>query len=381
MHRLSRPVYFVLAVSFFLYPAFRVSSDSKTVEPFIMPSARFSALGGGHTAVADDFYAIFLNPAAFADVKNVFSAAELTLSTYGPILEIIDLLREDSGSVSDLDLTGIVGPGGLATGFDLGGPLSLGWVGKGLGLGIFNRIKTTAAISGAYLRPYVSAEILFTGGYAFRIIGMDNHKLDAGFLGKGFFRGALDMKTAIFSIDSLEPMDSPFGTNLGFGLDLGIRYSFREDLKFALVCYDVYSPVLVTPYDSFSDFGDSGASGSPSYATVKRRLDTGVSYRVRSVFLDRYISRLTVMADYHDFLDLFSLIPRNPILNIGIGVEVALLNVLSFRLGVTDALPAFGFGLDLTFMTLDFAIFGRELGLDPGKQPVYAMSIGMLFRY
>ena len=347
----------------------------------MMPSARFSALGGGHTAVADDFYAIFLNPAAFADVKSEFSAAEITLSTYGPVFEIIDLLRNNSGSVADVDLTGIAGPGGLAAGFDLGGPLSLGWVGKGLGLGIFNRIKTTAAISGAYLRPYVAAEILFTGGYAFRIIGTDNHKLDAGFLGKGFFRGALDMKTTLFSVSSFDPMDSPFGTNLGFGLDLGIRYGFRENFNLAVVCYDVYSPVLVTPYDSFSDFGDSGSSGSSSYATVKRRLDAGISYRIRSVFLDRYISSLKIMADYHDFLDIFSLIPRNPVLNIGIGVEVALLNALSFRFGVSDALPAFGIGLDLSFMILDLAIFGRELGLDPGKQPVYAMSIGMLFRY
>ena len=221
---------------------------------------------------------------------------------------------------------------------------------------------------------------MFAGGYGFRIIGKDSHTLDAGFLGKGFFRGAFDMKTSIFSIDSLDPMESPFGTSLGFGVDLGVRYTFRESLSAAVVCYDVYSPVLLMPYDSFSDFG-SGSSGTSSYAIVKRRLDAGIAYRINSVFLSRYISRLTVMADYHDFLDLFALIPRNPILNAGLGLEAAMLKALTFRFGITDALPAFGFGLDLSFMTLDFAIFGRELGLDPGKHSVYAMSIGMLFRY
>jgi hypothetical protein len=90
---------------------------------------------------------------------------------------------------------------------------------------------------------------------------------------------------------------------------------------------------------------------------------------------------MTVMADYRDILDFTSLISRNPILNIGAGLELTVLNVLSFRVGITDALPSFGLGLDLTFMTLDFAIRGKELGLDPGIQPVYGLDLGLLFRY
>ena len=381
MRRLS-PGFFA-AVIFFLFCSVLPARGETKIDPFVMPSARFGALGGNHTAMGDDFYAIFLNPAAFADVKEQFSVAEITLSTYGPLLEIIDLFRDNNGSASSLDLSGIVGAGGFAAGFDMGGPLSLGWVGRGLGLGIFNRTRTSASLSGTKIRPLVSEEILITGGYALRIVDRDSHLLDAGFLGKGFFRGALNLEAPIFDASSLldDPTDQPFGTNLGLGLDLGLRYTFRENFSAALVCYDIYSPVLVSSYDAFSDFGDSSGSSSSSYATVKRRLDMGVKYRIRSGFIDRYISRLTVMADYHDFLDLFSLIPRNPILNIGMGVEITLLNALTFRAGIADALPAFGFGLDLSFMKLDFAIHGRELGLDPGIMSVYAMDIGLLFRY
>ncbi|MCL2479945.1 MAG: hypothetical protein FWF22_10605, partial [Treponema sp.] len=89
----------------------------------------------------------------------------------------------------------------------------------------------------------------------------------------------------------------------------------------------------------------------------------------------------TVMADYHDLLDLFSVIPRNPILNAGIGIEATVLNKLSFRFGMTDALPSFGIGLELGFMTLDMAIFGRELGIDPGQNSTYGLGLGLLFRY
>ena len=375
--------FFLLPV-LFLCIGFMVFGLPDIIDPFVMPSARFGALGGTHTAMGDDFYSLFINPAAFVDVKDEFSVAEITLSTYGPVLELIDVFRENSGSSDDLDISGIVGKGGIAAGFDLGGPVSLGWVGRGVGLGLFTRANTTAAVTGFKIKPIISSDILFVGGYAFKIYDKGSHLVNAGFLGKGFFRGALNLEAVIFDAASLldDPMEKPFGSYLGLGLDLGTKYTFRENLSFALVCYDIYSPALFTPYDSFNDFKEkTGSSGDSSYVTVKRRLDTGMAYRISSDFLDRYISRLTVMADYHDILDLWSLIPRNPILNIGLGLEMTLLNALTFRMGIADALPAFGFGLDLSFMILDFAIRGRELGLDPGVQSVYAMDIGLLFRY
>ena len=374
-----------MVLVFFSCVVFPIWAETKKIEPFVMPSARFGALGGSHVAMADDFYALFLNPASFRDVEEEISIAEITVSTYGPMLEIVDLFTSDNSDFSDIDLTGVIGTGGFSAGFDIGGPLSLGWVGRSLGLGIFNRVRTAAALYGSKIRPLTSGELLFVGGYAFRFIEKGSHILDGGFLGKGFFRGTLDLQAPIFDAESLldDPIGSPFDTNLGLGFDLGLRYTFRDNLAVALVCYDVYSPVLVTPYDAASDFGDKSgpSSDGPSYATVKRRLNAGVAYRLRTIALDQYISRLTLMADYRDFLDLFSLIPRNPILNVGVGAEIVLLNALTFRFGVTDALPAFGFGLDLTFMTIDFSIHGREMGLDPGRLSVYAMDIGLLFRY
>jgi hypothetical protein len=377
----SSPIIVVVLV----FLAFPFCLQGETIEPFVMPSARFAGLGGRHAAAGDDFYALFTNPAAFVDVNDQFSIAELSVSTYGPVFELIDLFRENAGSADDLDISGIVGSGGFAAGFEMGGPLSLGWVGRGLGLGIFNRVKSTAAVRGSKIRPLMSGEFLLVGGYSFRIVNINGHRLDAGFLGKGFFRGSLDMEASIFDAASLldDPMDRPFMTSLGLGLDLGIRYTFRENFTVALVCFDAYSPVLVTPYDSMTAFGDKAGPSDKgaSYATVDRQLDLGLRYRIRSVAIEKYISAITIMADYHDFSDLFALIPRNPVLNLGFGLEIKVLNALSFRFGLADALPAFGMGLDLAFMTLDFAIRGKELGLDPGVQPTYALDLGLLFRY
>jgi hypothetical protein len=365
------------------FALFHLSLFGETIAPFVMPSARSSGLGGNHTALADDFYSLFTNPAAFVGVEEEYSLAEITFTGYGPIFEILDLVMgSDFNSLEDLDLSGIIGDRGFAAGFDLGGPLALGWVGRGLGLGVFSRMKIDAAVNGLTLRPAVFGEILMVGGYSFRVLDIPDHVLDLGFLGKGFFRGALHLDASIFDVDKIfeDPLSKEFKTYLGLGLDLGIKYTFAENLSASLVCFDAYSPALVSAFSSYKAFQNNEVP-IRSYGTISPRLDLGLKYRIRSPFLDRYISNLSVMADYRDFLDLRSLIPRNPILNVGIGVELVLLNVLSLRAGISEALPAAGFGLDLTFMKLDCSIHGKELGIDPGIQPVYVLDMALLFRY
>ncbi|MDR3166805.1 MAG: hypothetical protein LBT93_02585 [Treponema sp.] len=355
----------------------------ESVEPFVMPSARAAAMGGNHVAYADDFYAIFTNPAAFVDIEEEFSVAELSLCAYGPVFEIVDFLQDVLYESKTLDISSILGPRGFAAGFDLGGPIALGWIGRGWALGFFNRTRFDTPITGTALRPQISEDTLLAGGYSFRLLNQQRHYLDLGFLGKGFYRGALKMDASMFDINTLlkEPSAYPFITYLGIGFDVGLRYSFGDNFSAALVCYDAYSPAVVSSYSSFSDFRSRKKALGVDYSLVKTRLDFGLKYRIHPSFLSRYISHLVIAADYRDFTDLFALIPRNPILNLGIGMEMVLLKVLSIRAGVTDALPSVGFGLDLSFMRLDCSMYGKELGFDPGIQSTYAVALGLLFRY
>ncbi|MDR2144444.1 MAG: hypothetical protein LBP29_08755 [Treponema sp.] len=343
-----------------------------------MPSARAAGFGGIHAAQGDDFSSLFSNPASFVGVEKQFSAAELSISLYGPVFELLDLAVNSSGTVN---ISPLVGPGGFAAGFDAGGPIALGWVGGGFGFGIFNRTTADARVTSTRIRPVTAEEVFLVGGYSFRVLDRLNHKLDFGFLGKGYYRAMLNLESSILNVTEMfdDISSRPFETHFGFGLDLGINYSFAGKLSLALVGYDVFSPALVTRYAAFSDYGSDGQQG---YAMVTPRLALGALYRIQNDFLDRYLSDFIVMLDYRDFLDPFiSLIPRNPVLNISMGVEIKLLRVLSLRAGIADALPALGFGLDMKILQFDFAMRGKDMGLDPGVQSVYAIDIGFLFRY
>ena len=373
---------FVLCVLVLLCFSTRLTAE--VIFPFVMPNARTAAIGGGHAALSDDFYSLFSNPASFLETDGKFNAVELTVSTFGPVFEIVDLLIAHAESWDDLDLSPIIGANGFAAGMDFGGPVSIGWVGKGLGLGMFTRMKSDATVSGLQLRPIVSAELLLVGGYSFRIIEKDSHILDAGFLGKGFLRTKLDFSSSILTAEKMfdHMWERPFTTILGLGFDLGLKYTFAKTFSAALVCFDAYTPVMVTTYASMEGFKNKDAPMEPGhYATVKPRLDLGFKYRLRSTFLDKYISNINILFDYHDFLDLGSVLPRNPMLNIGLGAEIVVLEKLSLRIGIADSLPAAGFGLDLSFMQLDCSIHGKELGLDPGIFSVYAVDFALHFRH
>jgi hypothetical protein len=353
------------------------------VAPFTVPSARLAAIGGTHAALTDDFSTLFTNPAGFAGVEKELSVLELSVSIYGPIFEIADLAGSD---LESLDISGIVGDNGANAGFDIGGPLALGWVGKGLGFGFFNRTTSDAVATGAGVKAAAGEDFLVLGGYAFRFEPKSGHIVDAGFLGKGFLRGSVELESSLLSVGDLfseSPFDErPFMSIAGVGLDLGVRYEYDRTLAVAIVCRDVYSPAMVTTYASTSDFFSGEDSiDSNSRGKIDPSLDIGVAYYPRFEAIERYVTGFVLLLDYRDLLGLAELVPRHPILNFAFGAEVVVLDALSLRLGIADALPCMGFGLDLRFARLDFAMRGVELGLDPGVNSVLAMDIGLLFRY
>jgi len=97
--------------------------------------------------------------------------------------------------------------------------------------------------------------------------------------------------------------------------------------------------------------------------------------------LGQVIDSLVFALDYKDILDLASPVPRNPILNVGLGVEARVLEIVTLRAGIDEALLSTGIGLDLGVFTINLAAYGAELGLDPGDRPYYNLLVDIDFKY
>jgi hypothetical protein len=360
-----------------------------------IPSARAAAMGGTHAALSDDLNTLFSNPAGFQGAESELSVAEITVGLSGPIFDIASVVVE--ASQTDIS-TVLTSPevqsllNGLYASMNLLGPISFGYVGRGLGFGIFN----TTVLPFVNSKPLtitatVSERLSLSGGYAFRIPFAEEskHNLDIGLLLKGFLEGQVELEKSflqlpeIFESISLATITGePFHFLTGIGFDLGVQYSFNDVIHAGLTGIDVFTPVLINSYTDVNAFLNGTEQPAASNALYPVKVNAGVMFKPKLNNI-RVISGLKFLLDYNDIFD-FLLHPssaRNPLLHIGAGIELEPLEILSIRAGFNEGLFSGGVGMDLTFFTLNAAMFGSELSSEPGLRPVYNILIGLEFRF
>jgi len=353
------------------------------VQPSVeLISPRDAALGGRHAALSDSFSSLMNNPAGFYSAPEEVSIAELTIGLKGPMFSLADVII--SGELSDLSEL----INGIYAGADLLGPLSFGYIGEGLGLGVYNQASLRMWSSNS-ITANVSAwdDIVLTGGYGYRLpFSGDVHALDAGILLKGGFRGMVDGGVSVIDIMDLDAstlLDEPFAFTSFIGIDLGLRYSMNETFAVGIVGRDVYTPTLTTEYADYNDFIDGVTPvNQDQYDTMQFKLDAGILYRP-AADLSRYaISDIKILLDYKDAVDflVYPLLSVNPVLHIALGAEITVLEILDVRLGLSEGLFAAGLGLDLNYFILNASMFGTERSTEPGLAPVYNLQLGLEFR-
>jgi hypothetical protein len=341
-------------------------------------SARAAAMGGFHTALADDSSVLFSNPAGLQSVERRITVAEGTLSFYESALEIAgEALAGDSGSSGNAI-------------YSLWGPLAFSYVNKGRGFGIYGS-------SNVYLRatgPIPAAEatleqnLVIIGARAFRIqLTRWRSTLDLGFSFVGFatlqgettadFREVLQSNATIFD---LLASGGTASSAMGVGVEFGLLYSFSNWLAVGIAGRN-FAFEQIREFASILDF-PMGASTS-NYIFIPLYLSAGILFRPPLSRLSRVVSDLAIAIDYHDIFDFLIYPPAatNPLLHIGAGLELKLLEILSLRAGYYQCLPSFGVGLDLSLFTLNLAYFGRERSREPGGYPIDCYTIGVEFTY
>lgn len=360
------------------------------------PSARAAALGGPHVVGVDDLGVLFTNPAGFRSARPLLSVAEVNVNVAGPIFGTAGVVIE-AADVSDpaqilLDddvLSLLSNFNAIA---NIGGPIAFGFVGDGLGFGFYNtsRISLTSVGAIPNITAAVFEDIMFIGGYAVRIpFGEDSiHVLDIGASLKAFVTASVEVERSVlelannFDIDETIILNEPFTLDVGIGVDLGIHYQIGDVLSFGLVARDLYTPISSSSYATTQDFLDSVAATSTATPVAPLNVAAGVQWSPQ-LGVQQAFSDLNVLLTYDDIFDFLTnpTEATNPILHVGLGVEMVMLEALSLRAGFNQGLFAAGLGLDLTVFQLNLSMFGTEQSAQPGLAPLYNVLLGVGFSF
>jgi hypothetical protein len=351
--------------------------------------AREAALGGAHIAYADAARSLQRNPAALASAPSGLVVSETSVKLSGPVFDMIGM------ATAGADLTNILSgignlfddSGRFYAALDLCGPLWGGFTLKGFGLNMGMRTRVTAnAASLLRIGALASEDVFVSAGYGYKIKGGSGTAWELGLGLKGFADFNLGLQTNILGITSVIQdvgglMDTlPIGSTYGVGLDAGLRFTAWNG-RFALGIsgIDALSHSWNWGYPSINGLVAAPLPGESDFVLQPCNLSAGLYIDPYLGVLGRYITALRIMLDYSDIIGSFAVGARNPVLNAAAGAELVLHDILSLRAGISEGLFSAGFGLNLTIMNLDFAMYGTELGREPGTRPVYNVQLGLRF--
>jgi hypothetical protein len=343
--------------------------DGAFFDLFQVPfSAREAALGGKHAAQADDISTLQSNPAGFRSVNPELSIGAVSMSVYS-------------------------GPNTAAlqnTTYDLFGPLAIAYVGNGLGFGIFTDTNLLSRTRGPSPNGNAQAteNLVAIAGFAFRIPLPESWRstLDVGFSIPIFLALRSDSRQdarALFS-SQITPVDfiaqERFTSAAGVSGELGLLYILDDTFSVGIAGRNLALTTSKT-YTTFADYQQGIAPISTSAVTLPIDISIGVRWNPPIKSLIPSIDGFSIMADYNDAFD-FVIYPaqaRNPLLHFGLGAEITLLRAVKLRAGFYQLLPCGGLSLDLSFFTIDLAVFGRELSKQPWTTPVYGYMASLRF--
>jgi len=392
-----RKIKILLLLSFLLIQHTLLFSQALDLTP---PSGRWCALGGMHVTLTDDIDTLLSNPAGLAGLEPRMQVSELTLHIRGPVFDITNLIVEVANSGSDV-LDVIAGSSGqtldnLKAAINLSGPVSFAFTTSGFGFGIYNwggmEFDLQGTVATGYLNIDTQDTLLLVGGYGHRFMLSEEMQimLDLGASLKGFARGEVHYEnlSLVFFNNELASGEiflftSPFDLKLGISGDLGVLFHLGGWFKAGIVAKDVAAAYWTTTYDNMEDFIHFSGGSPAEFDYALTNLCAGVMFQPPLGDFPWFISDLKIMLDYEDILD-FAVHPdtaTNPILHVGVGMEVVFLEVLALRAGFYQGLFSAGVGVDLTILQLNVAMFGSELGIEPGLLPAYNVIISLKFIY
>jgi len=345
--------------------------------------ARSMAMGGAFIAMSEGYQSLYGNPAAFADKKAEFTLLSVNPWLYFvPTTDNIDTFKEIIEGGGDDQAAIISALSDLITenGFGAGASFGLGWVGKGLGLGLVG--GADAYISGNTLlgsTGTVDGQIAGVVGIGVPL-NLGPFRLQVG----GDVRPYLRMTGEIVGTDMIgffaessegeefDPMDLEVDVGFGLAVDLGAKLELGQLVSVGLAIRDLstkqtYARSPLGDVLSALENGDLPEGEDAEY-TISPNITIGASVTPIPVFLRKVVD-VTVTAEIQDPLKVMA--DESSLWNLfHIGAEADLLGGLfAVRTGLNKGWISFGAGIDLLILELNVAIFTEEMGPRPGDNP------------
>jgi len=361
--------------------------------------ARTMAMGGAFVAMSQGYQSLYGNPATYADKTAEFTLMSVTPWVYvRPTTDTLALFQNMAASVSSgsSNPADVIDPlSDLITDNGFGGGISagLGWVGKGLGLGLIGSgeayvhgdtlLGATGRLDGQISAIVGVGAPLQLGPFRIQIGGDVRPYLRAtGPIVGTDLLGLMTGKQTDGS--SFDAMSLPVDLGFGLAVDLGARIDFGTLASVGLAVRDISTKqnfsqtTLGDVLDSLG--GGALPAGTTTEYPIYPNLTLGASLSPIPVSL-RSLVDVTLIAEIQDPVNVY--IDHASIWNVfHAGVETNLLGGLfALRGGINKGWLSLGAGFHLLVMQVNVAVFTEELGPRPGDQPRTGVSVEAAIRF
>lgn len=395
-----------IAIAILGLAALSFSMAQTTLSNVEAKDARTMGYGGAFTTLTTGYDSLFGNPASFASSKGQLTIADFAAWGYvRPTQENLDsinaLIPEFSKDSMDIGLIantaeGLIAENGLGAGFSTG----LGFTGRGIGIGVYvvgEAVASGTDILSSKLTSTIQVNTVF--GFGIPLIKLGGLNLNLGADVRPFVRMdddgtwlVNDILGALMNPGDQEASDAAIAAlkaepvNMGFGLamDIGAQFSLGP-LAAGITLRDITPTYMnVTEATTLGDFlSDPSAAMNADGAdfVIDPVIAVGASFRpalIKSILEPGIYAEIKM-----PFSELDSIQAEVADLQSGgaawnfvhVGADLRLFTILDVRAGLNQGYVCGGLGLNLFLVELDAAFFGQELGLYPGEEGRWGVSV------
>ncbi len=268
------------------------------------------------------------------------------------------------------------------------GPISVGYVGNGIGILLFNDFFSSLDIRQAPGIPYVDlksfAEIGITFGFGtyFEILKFYTLHVGVSFsyskrYKSPFFYGGSALEIVNYyertrnGIYEYDVGDSFWG-------NIGVIFDDGEYFKYALTVNNFFGRTFHWNRISYEN-GKEIFSGYNYLSYIHPSISLGIMFNTEKIlFIPTFL-----LSDFMVELNLVDVVNFNEFWfkKFKVGSEISVLRIVKLRGGINQGFPTFGFGVDLVYFAIDFAFSQYEKGALPGYQSIQNVSVSAEIKF